>query len=242
MTGTRCTRWTPPSCFSRVQASFPRTMNTTSVNPPMSDGRAPSGSTTQARAVARPWYMSWRSRANRFASSPPSAPRISTMTVLPALGSRGSNRTRSSPSSRAISSSRLEISSWSWSRSSPSADSRSSRAASRSSPAARSGLPTAKAASSSLWRRPTASSCPGSLITAGSASRDSTSPNSTSSASICSNIQLRVAVGRRSVGGPSASETLRRSSPSCRVPRQPWPGEPAGRQPAPQDLIRRAAA
>ena len=42
--------------------------------------------------------MSKRSRANRLASSPPSAPRISMITARPACGSRGSSSSRSSAS------------------------------------------------------------------------------------------------------------------------------------------------
>ena len=44
VTGTRWTRWTPDSCFSREYASLPRTSSTTSLNPPRSDGEAESTS------------------------------------------------------------------------------------------------------------------------------------------------------------------------------------------------------
>ena len=37
VTGTRCTRWTPDSCFRRVYASLPRTSITASLSPPPSD-------------------------------------------------------------------------------------------------------------------------------------------------------------------------------------------------------------
>ena len=38
--GTRWTRWTPDSCFSREYAPLPRTSSTTSRNPPRSEGEA----------------------------------------------------------------------------------------------------------------------------------------------------------------------------------------------------------
>ena len=51
--------------------------------------------------------MSYRSLAHRFASSPPSAPRISTITLRPALGSAGSSSSFSSASSASICASAL---------------------------------------------------------------------------------------------------------------------------------------
>ena len=44
VTGTRCTRCGPPSCFMRGHTPSPFSRNVTSLNPPMSDGvgaRAP---------------------------------------------------------------------------------------------------------------------------------------------------------------------------------------------------------
>ena len=38
VTGTRCTRWVPPSCFRRRQASAPFTMKVTSFRPSRSEG------------------------------------------------------------------------------------------------------------------------------------------------------------------------------------------------------------
>ena len=52
VTGTRCTRWTPDSCFSREYASLPLTSRTTSLNPPRSDGDAESTSVFQRRRSA----------------------------------------------------------------------------------------------------------------------------------------------------------------------------------------------
>ena len=57
----------------------------------MSDRSVLSTSSVQPMRPAKPWYISNRSRANRLASSPPSAPRISTMTLRPSLGSLGSS-------------------------------------------------------------------------------------------------------------------------------------------------------
>ena len=44
VTGTRCTRCGPPSCFMRLHTLSPFSRNVTSLNPPMSDAAAPSTS------------------------------------------------------------------------------------------------------------------------------------------------------------------------------------------------------
>ena len=74
VTGTRCTRCGPPSNFSRCHASPPRTTNVTWLTPPRSLVSCDSVSVSSRRLPAYARYMSYRSRANRFASSPPSAP------------------------------------------------------------------------------------------------------------------------------------------------------------------------
>jgi hypothetical protein len=38
VTGTRCTRWGPASCLSRLHTPLPLIRNVASLNPPMSDG------------------------------------------------------------------------------------------------------------------------------------------------------------------------------------------------------------
>lgn len=52
VTGTRWTRCTPDSCFSRENAPLPRTSRTTSLNPPRSDGDAESTSVFHRRRSA----------------------------------------------------------------------------------------------------------------------------------------------------------------------------------------------
>ena len=75
----------------------------------MSDGWLDSTSVFHRCRSAHCTYMRKRSPAQMFASSPPSAPRISTITFLPALGSFGtsSSFSRVSSSSRRISSSSI---------------------------------------------------------------------------------------------------------------------------------------
>ena len=101
VTGTRCTRCGPPSNFSRLHAVSPRTTIVTWLKPPRSLASSASTSTDQPLFAAYARYISYRSRANRLASSPPSAPRISTITELPSFGSLGSSRRRSSASAPA---------------------------------------------------------------------------------------------------------------------------------------------
>jgi hypothetical protein len=52
VTGTRCTRWGPPSCFSRDHASGPFTRNVTSSKPPIDDGELESTSSFQPERAA----------------------------------------------------------------------------------------------------------------------------------------------------------------------------------------------
>ena len=95
VTGTRCTRWGPASCLSRAHASGPLTTRVTSRTPPMSEGWVESVSTFQPWRRANASYMRASSAAHRLASSPPSAPRISRMTLRPSLGSVGTSSSRS---------------------------------------------------------------------------------------------------------------------------------------------------
>ena len=72
-----------------LHTSLPFKMNVIVVNPPISEGWLLSTSSFQPRLLAKLAYISYKSRANRFASSPPSAPRISIMTFLFSFGSFG---------------------------------------------------------------------------------------------------------------------------------------------------------
>ena len=91
VTGTRCTRCGPPSCFMRVHTPSPLTRNVTSLSPPRSLGVGAEHLDLPALAGGVGRYISNRSLAKRLASSPPSAPRISTITLRPSLGSCGSS-------------------------------------------------------------------------------------------------------------------------------------------------------
>ena len=53
VTGTRCTRCVPASCFMRVHTWSPAISPLTSVYPPRSDGEAASGSSFQRRRRAK---------------------------------------------------------------------------------------------------------------------------------------------------------------------------------------------
>ena len=75
-----------------------------SLMPPSSVSFTESTSTLQRRASAYMEYIRNREWANRAASSPPTPARISTITFLSSLGSRGSRSTLISSSSRAMSS------------------------------------------------------------------------------------------------------------------------------------------
>ncbi len=92
VTGTRWTRWTPDSCFSREYAFLPLTSSTISLNPPRSEGEAESTSVFQRWRSAWRWYISYSVPAHSAASSPPAPARISTTTSLPSLGSLGTRR------------------------------------------------------------------------------------------------------------------------------------------------------
>ena len=112
VSGTRCTRWTPLSNFRRDQAPSPSIVKQISFTPPSSVSLTESTSTCQRRASAYMEYMRNREWANRAASSPPTPARISTMTLLSSLGSRGRSSTLISSSSRASSSLACWYSSW----------------------------------------------------------------------------------------------------------------------------------
>ena len=103
---------------------------TTWLMPPNGEKSRESVSHFQPWLAAYARYISSRSAAKRFASSPPSAPRISTITFLPSFASRGNRSILSSASSDKSSASALANSSRKRSRSSPTVCSMSSRAAS----------------------------------------------------------------------------------------------------------------
>lgn len=63
--GTRCTRCTPPSYFRNRNTSSPAMRQTTSLNPPTSDGLLSRCSKRQPRSSAKRWYIRSRSPANR---------------------------------------------------------------------------------------------------------------------------------------------------------------------------------
>ena len=112
VSGTRWTRWTPLSNLNRDQAPSPSTVKTISFTPPSSVSLAESTSMCQPLDSAYMEYIRNREWANRAASSPPTPARISTMTFLPSLGSRGRRRICSSRSSRGRSSRAAWYSSW----------------------------------------------------------------------------------------------------------------------------------
>ena len=90
VTGTRWTRCGPPSNLRWLHALSPLHQERDLVEPAevgRGRSRAPRPSSPCGRR--RPGTSAKRSRANRLASSPPSAPRISTMTFLPSFGVRG---------------------------------------------------------------------------------------------------------------------------------------------------------
>src|SRR4029450_10038734 len=101
VTGTRCTRWTPRSNFSRLHAPRPWTNRITSLNPPTPVGLASITSTRQRWRSAYFVYMRVRSAANSAASSPPAPARISTKKFFSSFGSPA-NRSRFSSSSSTV--------------------------------------------------------------------------------------------------------------------------------------------
>ena len=120
VTGTRCTRCVPPSNFRWLHAVSPLTTSVTWLKPPRSLASLRQHLDLPALRDRRSrWYISNRSRANRLASSPPSAPRISMITALPSLGSFGSISVRIWSSSSATSASASTSSARHSSRSSP---------------------------------------------------------------------------------------------------------------------------
>ena len=109
VTGTRCTRCTPPSHLSRDQTPLPPSgtplvliARETSLTPPRSDSCESITSVIQPRRSACRVYIRSRSAAKSADSSPPSPALISTMTSLASCGSRGisSSASRSSSAGR----------------------------------------------------------------------------------------------------------------------------------------------
>ena len=106
VTGTRCTRCTPPSHFSRDQTPLPPsgtplvfTARETSFTPPRSESCTSITSVTQPCRSAYRVYIRSRSAANSADSSPPSPALISTITSLASCGSRGISSSASRSSS-----------------------------------------------------------------------------------------------------------------------------------------------
>src|SRR5436305_150531 len=181
--GTRCTRCTPPSHFSRDQTPYPPsgtprvlTATATSLYPPRSDSCASSTSVTQPRLSAYRRYMRSRSPANSADSSPPSPALISRMTSLPSSGSRGASNSASFSSMAGSRSASTAV---------PAANAgssaASSRAATRPSRACASSAAALAIGVSSAKRRPTRRATAWSAWIAGSASRASSSAYSSSS-------------------------------------------------------------
>ena len=105
VTGTRCTRFTPPSYFSLDQAPsapLPFTTTVASLIPPRPVTVESRISVFQPRRSAYRWYIRSRSPANSADSSPPSPALTSRMMSRSSFGSRGTSslRSRSSSSSR----------------------------------------------------------------------------------------------------------------------------------------------
>ena len=103
VSGTRWTRWTPLSNLRRDQAPSPSTVKEISFTPPSSVSLTELISTRQPRFSAYMVYIRVREWANRADSSPPTPARISMMTFLPSLGSRGRRSTLISRSNRSTS-------------------------------------------------------------------------------------------------------------------------------------------
>ena len=74
VTGTRCTRWVPPSNLRWLHTVSPRTRKVIWLRPPRSERSVESTSTDHPMRAAYAWYIWNRSRAKRLASSPPSRP------------------------------------------------------------------------------------------------------------------------------------------------------------------------
>ena len=191
----------------------------TSLKPPRSDGLEPSTSSFQPCARRSARYISNRSRAKRLASSPPSAPRISTITFLSSLGSLGQQQhlelvleaRRSSPRPR-----RPRPASSRGRRRAASAQHLLGRARGR---RGLRGAPrrASTIGSSSLWRRGhVAVARPGRRTASGSARRASTSRNSLSRSSSRSSTAARLPA--RS-GRPTESVGQRRGRASARCGR-----------------------
>ena len=92
VSGTRWTRWTPDSNFSRDQAPSPSMTAEQSFTPPSSVSLMLAISSFQPWLSAYMVYIRRREWANRALSSPPTPPRISRITFRLSLGSLGSRR------------------------------------------------------------------------------------------------------------------------------------------------------
>ncbi len=90
--GTRCTRCTPDSYFSREYAPAPLTSKITSLKPPIPVSLLVKRPIFQRWFSAKRLYMRYKSAAKSAASSPPVPARISTMVSRLSSGSFGTRR------------------------------------------------------------------------------------------------------------------------------------------------------
>src|SRR5699024_11111985 len=175
VTGTRWTRWTPPSNFVHPYTPSWEDLRArvSSRTPPSSVCVASRISVVQPREAAQRSYMRARSEAKRADSSPPSPARISRIASRPSSGSEGTRRSRRSTSRSSRSSARDASSSWASSANEGSA-SASSWAAATSSLICCSRDHTRARRSRSAYRRVRVRARPGRAWTCGSASSCST--------------------------------------------------------------------
>ncbi len=110
--GTRCTRWTPLSYFMTEYTLSPEILNSMVLNPPASDGLEDRTSIFHLREEAKRSYILNRSPAKMAASSPPAAPRISTMVSFSSAGSAGMSMNFTSSAMPGSFASIAAISSW----------------------------------------------------------------------------------------------------------------------------------
>jgi hypothetical protein len=130
VTGTRWTRWEPPSNRNRRHAVSPFTNAVAWLTPPIGERSYAKISNVQPFRAAQARYISTSSPANKLASSPPSAPRNSSITFFPSSGSGGMSNTFNCSSNASSCDIPSRISASSDDRSSGEADSISSFAAS----------------------------------------------------------------------------------------------------------------
>ena len=116
VSGTRWTRWTPDSNFSREYAPSPSMRTAHSFTPPSSVSLRFVISVSQPRLSAYMVYIRRRVRPKRAPSSPPTPARISRITLRRSLGSLGRSRTVSSRRRRCASALASASSSWASSR------------------------------------------------------------------------------------------------------------------------------